>query len=95
MSFLPTIAKYLLLLVFTTSTLCADVNTNEPSNQKKEILEEQDAPLPSPSALIDLNQNKKEEKKGPKYASMYLFLFNITMFTVGMVIVKNITGNKV
>ena len=98
MSFISTIPKYFLLIVFTTRMLVAEVVTNEhliQQNQKEEVLEEQQAPLPSPSALIDLNQNNKGGKKETKYASMYLFLFNVTLFTIGMAVVKSITGNKV
>jgi hypothetical protein len=94
MKFLKTLSYYLILSLFMTNSLFADVTQSE-ENKKETILEEEIAPPPLPSALIDLNQNNKEEKKRAKYSSLYLFLFNVVMFTTGMVVVKNITGTKV
>ncbi len=62
---------------------------------KEEILDEEIAPTPPP-ALIDLdNQKKSQDDSTIKYSGLYLFVFNLTMFTAGLIIVKNITGQRV
>ncbi len=90
--FIP-LLKFIFLLVFSSTSLLADAAIVSPS-PGKEVLEDQDGPPPGPAALIDLNKNNNQQKKEPTYSGMYLFLFNIVMFTTGMVVVKNITGKK-
>ncbi len=90
----------LLILSFGFSTLFAEDGVNipqrEPNNEEvgEEILEEKIAPPEFPS-LIDLSKRKAQPDPMPKYSSLYLFVFNVAMFTVGIAVVKGITGTRV
>jgi len=67
---------------------------DEPIEQDSNpVLEEEIEPAPPP-ALIDLSTEEKADAKGG-YASLYLLVFNIVMFTTGMLIVKTTKGSKV
>ena len=50
---------------------------------------------PPPPSLIDLDKDEKFHDKKMKYSGLALFVFNITMFTAGMVFVKTQNGKKV
>lgn len=81
-----------------TSALFADVNEmmvtppSEMVEKDDEVLEEEIAP-PPPAALIDLDHNTKETKK-KSYSNLALFVFNVAMFTTGMIVVKTIQGRN-
>ena len=97
----------LLTLTFGFSTLFAEQGptllNQDSTNQKvvekepsepSEVLEEKIAAPEFPS-LIDLNKRKMQQDPKAKYANLYLLVFNVAMFTVGIAVVKAITGERV
>jgi hypothetical protein len=94
------ISHILLILSFGFSILFAENDLNishydtDVEEVEKQVREEVISPPAFPS-LIDLSERKIQKEKAPKYASLYLFIFNIAMFTAGIAVVKGITGNRV
>ena len=94
----------LLTLTFGFSTIFAEQSPtllNQDSNNQNvveerpsEALEEKIANPEFPS-LIDLNKRKVHQDPTAKYANLYLLVFNVAMFTVGIAVVKAITGERV
>jgi hypothetical protein len=100
MKILKKMHHILLILSFGFSTLFAENELNITHNDsdveevEKEVREEVISPPEFPS-LINLSERKIQKEPMPKYASLYLFVFNIAMFTAGIAVVKGITGSRV
>jgi hypothetical protein len=98
------ISHIILTLTFAFSTIFAEEGptllNQDPNNQKvveekpSEVLEEK-IPTPEFPSLIDLNKRKVQQDPMAKYANLYLLVFNVAMFTVGIAVVKSITGQRV
>lgn len=90
----------LLILSFAFSTLFAEngITTSQRDSDVEEVEEEVREEVISPPefpSLINLSERKIQKEPMPKYASLYLFVFNIAMFTAGIAVVKGITGSRV